>query len=668
MGRARWWLLMGVALASVAACDKVPLIDINARFALADATWFEEEQTLFVFYRVDADQGLGADTQVELTWRSDDAEQPWAPLSTLTPVHTHLAVDCGTKQICGSISLHVARVPTHVAVRMRYHRDGAVTLDAPVTFNVVGIGAPHTHRSLLVYGVFDERNLHVQWRARHQFPTLRNQEVQALGLRRLFLVEDPRHGDLAPPDGNPYGYGASAACPAGLTPLGFGPVQTTDRAVFDPTELPLSASTSASICAAATVTDALGTFTTAALARKNPEVRPAFPALRSPIRDNTAIGFVLRPCNRTISEPHLSMQVQRLLLEGAPEVCIDDWSDAGFVGRLVTRFRSSIDLVRPQGRDMVLVLALHHDDQSGQIAALLEQALAQVLPFERDKSSPRVSGAFVFDTRAHSIATPDLRRVVLWCPSNLVGDDLEQFPAASERSCPLMPDIPDLVVGPVKANVLPILPTRPQYLTFIDKYSDAQAGKMKKLTYRAPERTPVSENLLVGDFGVVTFFNNEVLTPAPTDTFSFCAPEDQLLNLVVFRSALVAEPLPLAALPEFHATLPQPSYALGLAWDFPYLLRLEYEVVVAGAATAYSFTVPFGVGSNAEAYYGSPQWETGEFPLAETLLQCTRFCTHPTFDSAGVYNVNAPFEPTYRAQCYRPRYPMPGEGGFPLDP
>jgi hypothetical protein len=669
MGAARW-ICLGLLAAALAACDKVPLVDINARFALADAVWFEAEQTLFFFYRVEADQPLGTHPSVELTWRTDEAEQPWGPISQMTPVHTHTPVDCGPRALCGSTSLHVAGLPRQVGLRLRYHREGAVTLDPLTTsLHVVNAGPAHANRSLLVYGVFDEANLHVQWRSRHVFPNLRNHEVQDLGLRRFFAVFGPRHGDPGPlPLDNPYGYGVWPSCPEALAPLGWEPVATDERAVFHPPALPLDASTSKGVCADATVKDATGVFGAAAVARKNPEVRPAFPVLRSPVRTNTPIGFVLRICNRTISDVHLEMQVQRLLLEGAPEICIDDWSKPGFAGTLATRFKGAFDAVRPQGNDMVLVLALHHDDRSGQLGAVLEEALFQVLPAERDKSSPRVSGAFVFDSLGYTVGTSQLRRVVLWCPARIDIDDLDLVPATSEMSCPLQPDVPDLQLGPFRFNNLPILPSRPQYLTFLEKYSEGQAGKMTALTFRAPERTPLSENYPAGDFGVVTFFNGETISAAAADRFSWCPPDEGGFNPVVFRTQVLPDPIPLEMLPEFHATFPQPSYSLGLFWEFPYLLRLEYETVVAGAASAYGLSVPFGVGTPNEAYYGAQAWETGEFPLAERLLQCRRFCDHPVFDSASVYNVTTPFDPVFRTQCYRPVFPVHPTGGFPLDP
>lgn len=664
----RTLLLLLPALVGLS-CGKAPLVDVHAGFVLADATWFAEEETLFVFYRVEAEQGLSPESQLELAYRTDDVDQPWTPLSELEPVHTHLKVDCGAEALCGSTSVHVRLPPSQVQLRLRYHRDGELTLPAAVTLNVVGPGPAQSHRSLLVYGVFDQENRHVQWRARHQFPDLRNEEVEALGLRRTFQVSEAAFGAVGPlPDDNPYGYAFAAGCPAGMTPLGFAPIETQDRAVFERQALPLTASAEPAVCATATVTDAKGTFSAPALARKNPEVRPAFPALHSPIRSGTEVGFILEPCTRTISAPHLAMQEQRLLLDGAPELCTEDWQSQGFADALAATFRARIDQVRADGKDMVLAVVLHQDEPTGGLSEVLEQALEEVLPSEQEKSSPRVTGAFVFDSVEHLLSHPALRQLVIWCPETGGPDDLDLSSATASHSCPVQPDRPDVQLGPFKFNNLPILPTRTQYLNFIDKYSDDQAGHTVSLTFLAPERTPSSENVRVGDFGVATFFNNEAVSAAPEDAFSYCAGGDERSEGVVFRVPPDEDPLPLSALPQVQQVSPQPFYPLGLLWDFPYLSRLEYEVTIAGAASAFSLTVPFGISSTSEKYFGTELWSSGDFPLSNTLTQCTRFCDHPTFDSAGVYQVLAPFRVAYADTCYRPLYPALTDGGFPRDP
>ena len=660
--------LLLAALVTGTSCNKVPIVDIAASFSIADAAWFAEEHTLFIFFRVQADQGLGPDSQIEITYRTDDRVVPWTPVADLKTVHTHVSVDCGTKERCGSTSLLVVKPPREIGVRLRYHRAGDVFLKPPVNVNLVGEGPAHTNRSLLVYGVFDATNVQVQWRSRHQFPALRNEQAQELGLRRAFFIAEPQHGDASPPfDTNPYGYAFVTACPPGLALLGWTELSTTDRAVFDPNMMPLTASVSPIVCARSTVTDAKGMFVAPAVARKNPEVNPAFPTLRSPIRTNSAIGFVMRPCTRVISEKHRQMQVQRLGLADAPEVCIDDWQEPNFVERLATLFRTRIDETRAAGNDMVLTVVLHHDDAGGQLADKLEQALEDVLVIERDKSSPRVSGAFVFDSFGYAIVRPQVKQLVLWCPVNGSGD-LDAIFSGTQQPCTLLPDIPNLRLGPFGVGNLPIFPSRQQYLKFIGKYSDAQAGSMRDLQFRAPERTPTSQNIQLGEFGTATFFNNELVTAAASDSFSYCAATDPFVSSVLFRTDLVPEPAPLSELPALHLSMPQPQYGLGLLWDFPYLLRLRYEVVIAGSVSAFSLTAPFGIGFSTMTNYGAELWQTGEFSLAKVLLQCTRFCSHPTFDSAGVYNVNATFTDSYKTRCYRPRFAMPVDGGFPLDP
>ena len=661
-------------LLALCAC-KVPITDINAGFTLSEAAWFEAEETLFFFWRLEAEQGLGELSQLEVTYRTDEVVQGWAAVGSLPEVHTHLPVDCGVNGRCGSTSLKVEKLPRQVGLRLRYHRDGELFLTAPLNFNVVGVGPPHTHRSLVAYGVFDETNTRVQWRARHQFPTLRNHEVEALGLRRSLRVLSPAAGDVSAPPDNPYGYGMVPGCPAGLMPLNWAELTTTDRAAFAPETMPLSASTVSGVCARSIVTDANGNFEAAVVARKNPEVRPAFPLLRSPIREDTKVGFLLKPCNRDISTEHLDMQTQRLQLESAPTVCIDDVRAPGFAGTLAATFRTRVDAARAAGRDMVLTVSLHHDDSSGVTAAVLEDALSQVLAPELGKTTPRLVGAFVFDSYAYQLVDPVLKRTVLWCPAKLpLGfdggfDDLEAIPDTAQRTCPLLPDLPDLNLGPFRFGTLPILPTRQQYLTFIGKYSAGQAGSTTNLSFKAPELTPVSQNVAIGDFGVATFFNNESLAAAPADAFSFCASMDLRANLVVFRVPLAPDaPLPISALPDVHAAFPQPSYSLGLGWDFPFLTRLDYQVTVAGAATAFSVTVPFGISGMNMQYYGTQVWAAGEFPIADVLAQCTRFCDNPTFDSGGVYNVAVTFRDGFRQQCYRPLYPKLDGGGFPLDP
>lgn len=651
---------------------RVPIEDVGARFVIADVTWFEDEETLFVFYQVEADQGLSEASQIELTFRTDEVEQPFAPLDELPPVHEHLAVSCGPRTLCGSYSTHVALPPRDVELQLRYHRDGELTRAANAQLHVVGTGAPHDSRSAIVYGVLNRENTRVQWRLRHQFPGIRNEHAQALGLRRYFEIDEVGYGSV---EGvrdllalNPYGYGLAPACPASFAPHETSPLATQERAIFDDTPLPVESSTSPLVCARATVTDARGDFVTAAFAQKNPEVRDAFPALRTPVRDNVLVRFFLEVCDADTSELHRAMQMQRLFMSEGDVLCIDDFATPDFSARLATTLSEAIDARRLQGEDMVLLIALHRPDDNAVVARAVEQALALVVPPERERSTPRLSGAFVFDSGAYIIGSPEVARHVLWCPAAPLPEDLDVIPDASARSCPLQPVMP-LELGELSLSSLPILPTAGQFETFVERYGPGQTGRMTDMNARAPTRTPLSENVPVGDFGVATFFNNEAITAAPGDAFSYCAADDT--GLVVFRVDGVPDLLPLSVIGEVQSLFPLGRYELGLIWDFPFLLHLEYTSTAAAAVDLpeeIPFVASFGLGTPAEQYLGAQQWTLEEFEIGDALTQCTRFCDHPTFDSAGVYNVNELFVPSYAARCYRPRFPAPGDGGFPRDP
>jgi hypothetical protein len=653
---------------------KVPIVDIGATFVLADATWFEEEETLFVFYRVDVAQGLAESARMELGFVTDTTRQDPQPLRSFPAVHEHLDVDCGAHSLCGSWSLALADEPREMVLQLRYHEDGALTLAAPLSLSIVKRGPAHTNRSAIVYGVFDEDNTSVQWRLRHQFPAIRNPEATALGLRRRFEVKDATYGavlDDAVVDvflENPLGYGAFERCPAlGVVDAGLSPAETTDRAIFATEVLPVDAGAGGAVCGLASVDDAVGVFSTMAVARKNPQVAPAFPRLRSPIAEATSINIFLERCLvPPVDVEHRTMQLQRLLMTDDDVVCIDDFRDEDFAQRFAQSLQERIDALRVDGNDMVLRIGLNRPSALGLMALQLERVLSILVDEERLKSSPRLAGAFVFDSASFAPSDPLVSRHVVWCPSDVGGDFLDEIPDTTLRNCATQ-ELPPLRLGPLSISSVPIFPNQRQFRNFVDRFGVDQAGRMNDIDIFAPIRTPISIDV-EADGVIATFFNNEAITTDGGDTFSFCSDEAAASVVFVGNTQFADVPVPLELLPEVHAVAGLERYELGLRWDSPFLVTFEYEVFAAFAVTAAGFTVPFGIASPAESFEGSELWLGGEVDLRNTLLQCDRFCRHPTFDSAGVYNALSLFDETYRNQCYTPRFPQRTDGGFPDDP
>ena len=319
---------------------------MDAGFVLADATWFEEEQTLFVFYEVTARQGLGDPSVIEVAYTTDTERVDWTPVDALVPVHEHLAVDCGMNALCGSASVAVPAEPRDVRIRLRYHRDGELALEPETVFNAIGPGTVWQNRSLVVYGVFNEENDRVQWRSRHQFPTLRNEQVEAYGLRRRFRIDDQWAGS-EPFDTDLSRYGYGLVCPDAFALTLLGPVETRDRAVFGEDRLPAEFGDSAMLCAEATVWDAAGPFVSSAPRPEEP--RGASRLSPSPVaRRGDPSPRVLPPALR----PGHLRQARRPPAPAAPParprvVCIDDWDRSDFVDRLVNRFEEAVSAARP---------------------------------------------------------------------------------------------------------------------------------------------------------------------------------------------------------------------------------------------------------------------------------------------------------------------------------
>ena len=169
------------------------------------------------------------------------------------PAVVHGARAEGAEKVVG----HADAVERAIArSRERRLRDGELVLNAAEDVHIIAAGAPNNSRSAVLYGVFNEENTHVQWRLRHQFPGIRNEHAQDLGLRRELNVDDVRYGTLEGARdiflANSYGYGLSPTCPDAFAAHDNSELQTDERAVFDENQLPIESSTAAHACAAAT--------------------------------------------------------------------------------------------------------------------------------------------------------------------------------------------------------------------------------------------------------------------------------------------------------------------------------------------------------------------------------------------------------------------------------
>lgn len=693
----RWGLLFG-AVVLVGCTPKVPVRDIGAQFLIADAVWFQEEETLFFFYQLEAIQGLNDTSRIEIAFETDEIEIPFTPLEDFTAVHQHLPVDCEWNARCGSRSIHVPRAPRNVRMRLRYHEDGETFLESPLAYFQINSGPDHRQRSALLYGVFDEENRRIQWRLRHQFPGLRNEEAEALGLRREFRIHSLTYGQLDQdgqpltndmrdevPDGrpaffdeNPYGYGWLNGCPSAFVPMAIRELSTSARAVFQNETLPLEASSAPYACATGEVFDPTGWHANSVWAQKNPEVEPAFSQLRTPVQPLREIRYFFQSCLADEFSGHADMQRQRLLMGPEHTFCIDDVSGDALSERFRQELSSRIERERSAGEDLVLYLGLHRGPRSDRIAFSLEAALGEIFAVELSRSTPRLAGAFVFDSEPFFQSDANVRATTLWCPS--FPDPLLDGVLGSSTTCAqTLIELPDITIRDISFASLPILPSRSTYESYAEKYGTEYLGSVKSIGARAPKRIAESENVPVGSFATATYFHDERIAAGTAARFSYCATEDSLNWNLVFRSDADRETRTLDTIAEWHEQNLEAGYDLGLMWDSSFYLELQYgtfaviqpegqEVSLLDEEIELNVTVPLGPEIPGALYPFGEQWTQSTFDLRDTLLRCNRFCDHPTFDAIGIYQIRQRFSSTYGMSCYQPEFPAFWEGGFPRDP
>ena len=82
---------------------------------------------------------------------------------------------------------------------------------------------------------------------------------------------------------------------------------------------------------------------------------------------------------------------------------------------------------------MVLSLILHHDSAST-LSPKIERILETLITAEEDKSTPRLTGAFVFDSFRYEVERETIANRVLWCPAVFSELDLEEIPRPKRNS------------------------------------------------------------------------------------------------------------------------------------------------------------------------------------------------------------------------------------------
>lgn len=636
------------------------------------AYWFAEEQTTFFFYELKSNVPLGQRGQLqirpgELSEHQDSGKgvDGWYQLQDLKLVHEHSTVACGDDVICGSFSLRTS-IPRPVRLRYHYVVDGGLVSEFTFYPKTVR-GEGSLGRSLVVFGSFDRDNRWQRWQARHRFPDFSHEAAERLGLRRSFSVREFAlvRSSLALAPQYPFGYGQAHLCESGPT-LSLGSAPESASAPFWLLEdLGKDLDEASGVCATVRVRDARGDYDAPGLALKNPEVATVTEQLHLTMTLTKTVSMIFKHCGEHQDQGYLDLQKSRLSLAADHlEHCLEQHDEKS----LATLIDEELGALYAAGqRDLSLVFILHYT--SPELRQRVQQTFATIAAAVSNADIyPYVSGLFIYDSYPSLSKETLTQWRTMWCPSLTLprqnrddvrlDTDVNSFP-----SCSFMPA--GLKLGAVELKFSPILPSYDAYQDLDAEQKDIRSTRLK---IYGPAQVVRDGRLIMQQHaqgGIGVFHPEDIISAAAAERYSYCHKHDASSRLAFRRVTSGAPdiegPSALISLPKSHRERrANEVYQLGVLFDLPLLMVLDYEVQAAVGPRNMTGILSLKAKVNNTDWIASPlSFAEGRFAVGQALKVCRRYCEHPAFDAAGVYEFNSRWDEVYASKCYEPQIPQP---------
>ncbi len=680
--------LIAALLTMLGACRKVPLTEQQGYLDAVSAHWFENEGVAYVFFSVSEDTGLLEQSHWEMRYALKTAtggteKHDWAKVDFSAGVHLHEVRGCGYHQLCGSYSFPSALPLDSLSIKLFYNPESTLFLQMEAAVQAHAKGNDWKQHSALLFGVFDEANERVETRVHHNFGNPSSDEVPRYGMTRRFRVREP---GLANPTidqmatatltGSDFLFAPDFCPPA---PAGAVTSEFAGEQAWMPNKFGTEGGETG-VCFTADFLDKKGAtlFTGAAFARKNPELGPSSYTFETPLKLATKIPIVLRYCPDDPQYPRVTdaafFDYQRFItnVNGRPvDLCFkvgaEDDFKARFDKELATRLAAA-KIANGDARDFVFMIVFHQDFsvEFHKFHQIIAESLAAEIDGELNNVSPRLVGAFVYDARTNFRPTAAQRKGIIWCPQELPdGLNPATFaqPDALSDNCLVTPTAKlDLTVINFVTPLGPF-PTLANYKDYVKKYGDRGLAHAPSLSFRS---VPAGENTRQEADDKVTFFDGERLVLGEGQVIRLCLDkgDPSMLPALRFRLGDMPDSQPSLTIEEAAALWLSDSapgeYRVGIAWEFPFVGRVDYEATLSGNIVA---VIPFQKSAKAYDQLGDPKWTRDKWPIGDSLQICHRFCGHPYFDEGGVYQIHTAWKTRDGLDCpavIYPKFEAPG--------
>lgn len=660
-------------IAFLAGCTKVPLREHRGHFDLATSHWFENEKTQYIFFSVD---GL-RDGQAKTTWPAEfeiaRESGEFSRLNLSTAVHAHRLVECGVGRICGSFSFKAEKPVDSLALRYRYHVDSPISESIAVSVSKHRAGAGSESQSALVYGVFNGDNSRVQVRVHDNFGSPDSTQIKHYGMTRKFAVESLVLANVPIARLRTFDDGAfhfpSQACDSLL------PSAQTNTEEFSGVEAwmktPLSPNDRKdSACFRVKALDQKGVALNqaAALARRNPEFSQGSLSIRTPLQDAQKVPIVFGYCaGRPESDGIFSapfFEYQRFILGMPPYAGVDACFAVGEEDRFardverVINQRLAEARAQSQGtRDLFFTVAINArlSSQILEFRKIIALKLAERIRAENGLISPRLVGAFVYDSQAADPEVAGVNQQIVWCPR------LEK-PGQDESEANCTPRaIGDVNIGPFNF-LIPMgpFPTLDLFVHYQNKYGDSGRTREPEFQIRAVTTNQNSVSDQAND-QLFTFFDGHRLELAQGERLRFCRDRDDtnVLDKLVFREGQVRGRSPVINLDQAQSRLDHGqtnTLNVGIRWQSPFIGAFSYRSPIEGKVLKF---IPFSTSVANKQQLGDETWNRPRWDIGALTQKCLRYCEQPFFDEAGIYQLKEIW--TEAGRCPNPRIPEPNE-------
>ncbi len=698
--------LCAFVLLTLMGCHKVPLHENRGTFEVLAAHYFESEKTQYIFYSV---TGLKAE-QARTSWpslfeiKANDIQSAalkvqadgYASIDFTQSVHKHRLVTCGENRLCGSMSFKAEHAPRNFDVRFKYHEKSSMKIEAAIGNSVHKADSSSSSQSAIVYGVFNDDNGRLQVRVHNNFGYPNDEDLPNFGMERSFEVSKVALENFSMDDENSVkkSSGNALLFPAEIC-------ERDSRARL--AQLPAASSVAVarisgkegwwphrldpnenqnSACFKTRMLDRNGKALSEswAMARRNPVLQRESLIISSPMKEARKIPLVISYCLDQPDSLNLTSQAfldYQLFILGAPKSAPGTAIDVCFAVGQEERFGRDLDRVlnekiaaarrsRSDDKDFLLTVAINHrlSPVIVRFHQMIATALDRKIHEERILVSPRLVGAFVYDS--DSLEERGLSGAMagnsstIWCPRVLEGEKTGQDP--STANCASFKG-GKIDLGPINFLIpMGTFPTLSAYVDYSQKYGDKGLSRNPQLTARALK---TNVNTVPGDAGATyTFFDGERVEIEAGQSLRFCTDRDSegLLSSVVARtvdSTGARKVLTSAQLTgETLGGARDTTVDLGLSWEYPFVGGITFEIPIEGSVFEI---IPIQTSTGGAQAIGDMKWTRPSWNIGRVLQKCAKYCDHPFFDEAGIYQAGTTWR-TSTNRCPTPKSLQPPSG------